>query len=156
MGRMADSAELLISTHAPAGGATRFCVRQQENPCHISTHAPAGGATCSERKNKHGSKISTHAPAGGATGFGKDRAALERISTHAPAGGATMPDRAFRMALFIFLLTPLREGRPFLNLLYIDSEFHFYSRPCGRGDRSSAAWTRRSLHFYSRPCGRGD
>ena len=41
--------------------------------CGISTHAPAGGAT----KVKVGAipdkyKISTHAPAGGATGVGRD------------------------------------------------------------------------------------
>ena len=77
------------------------------------------------------------------------------ISTHAPAGGAT---RAVRL-------------RP-------DHDQHFYSRPCGRGDRfceeylkSGNAFLLTPLregrpgspepvlplhHFYSRPCGRGD
>ena len=57
------------------------------------------------------------------------------ISTHAPAGGATHADTLFRE-------------------LYTQ---HFYSRPCGRGDRKRRHARRdRSLHFYSRPCGRGD
>ena len=35
---------LIISTHAPAGGATRYCVNAYLQG-DISTHAPAGGAT---------------------------------------------------------------------------------------------------------------
>ena len=34
-----------ISTHAPAGGATRAGVSRREVQVRISTHAPAGGAT---------------------------------------------------------------------------------------------------------------
>ena len=38
----------LISTHAPAGGATnRGCTARRTR--YISTHAPAGGATLAER-----------------------------------------------------------------------------------------------------------
>ena len=78
----------LISTHAPAGGATDF------NFCCIpvlliSTHAPAGGATARKVQNFQCLIISTHAPAGGATEEASDR---------------------FKQAPF--LLTPLREGRP--------------------------------------------
>ena len=57
----------------------------------------------------------------------------------------------------IFLLTPLREGRPGDQALCHWHLFYFYSRPCGRGDVFS--FSRRkacSDHFYSRPCGRGD
>ena len=78
-----------------------------------------------------------------------------KISTHAPAGGATAP--------------PASAAPP---------RFHFYSRPCGRGDyivHHKRALTPISTHapaggatsrsrcchrspryFYSRPCGRGD
>ena len=55
-----------------------------------------------------------------------------------------------------FLLTPLREGRlcPCSVVFAVCS--NFYSRPCGRGDgRRRRRWTR-THHFYSRPCGRGD
>ena len=143
-----------ISTHAPAGGATKnqgwaACVES------ISTHAPAGGATA---------PVPVRSPAGGyfysrPCGRG-DSIVLrfdlkDQISTHAPAGGATGTAQLGG-----------REGS------------YFYSRPCGRGDRrqqgshtvrsisthapaggATAARIprcRRILHFYSRPCGRGD
>ena len=167
----------LISTHAPAGGATR---RQRSRPpapvflltplregrlvppqlmrvpalflltplregrrktsdtkavtITISTHAPAGGATSAGICNKTHIKISTHAPAGGATadlrrcwkhrphfysrpcGRGDQMSGLRfesmAISTHAPAGGATRRRDNRKGAYTIFLLTPLREGRP--------------------------------------------
>ena len=77
----------------------------------------------------------------------------------------------------VFLLTPLREGRPNCRtgtacLPYFYSRpcgrgdplpvrkaicgTHFYSRPCGRGDHKDIADVIIRLHFYSRPCGRGD
>ena len=81
--------------------------------------------------------------------------AVSTISTHAPAGGATAHRTSARSC-----------------------GFHFYSRPCGRGDsaRRAAATSspaflltplREGRHnripnrmmvsyFYSRPCGRGD
>ena len=33
---------------------------------------------------------------------------------------------------------------------------HFYSRPCGRGDKPEDATSSQAINFYSRPCGRGD
>ena len=57
--------------------------------------------------------ISTHAPAGGATYKVSTRVLTVRcISTHAPAGGATWMIRSYKGGGLIFLLTPLREGRP--------------------------------------------
>ena len=122
----------IISTHAPAGGATRTGL---PNILHImiSTHAPAGGATSllcrlhdlvpflltplrEGRPARHSASspaigISTHAPAGGATlTLSKTSIKLE-ISTHAPAGGATQHRQS---------QSPRR--------------MYFYSRPCGRGD----------------------
>ena len=123
-----------ISTHAPAGGATRAIPPRKRRARHISTHAPAGGATCVFSKSEKSRYISTHAPAGGATL--RDFPALHKlfISTHAPAGGATNP-------LCAELAAPA----------------HFYSRPCGRGDRRQwSNYPARGSHFYSRPCGRGD
>ena len=78
----------------------------------------------------------------------------------------------------LFLLTPLREGRP-RCFFRIRGIHYFYSRPCGRGDyrRSIVHLIPRSflltplregrrdgcpagkaeyVDFYSRPCGRGD
>ena len=99
----------------------------------ISTHAPAGGATVAGRLQIRNWEISTHAPAGGATGDHAWRTAQnrflltplregrrkggfvdaqdKRISTHAPAGGATREAQSTAQAAQ-FLLTPLREGRP--------------------------------------------
>ena len=78
--------------------------------------------------------ISTHAPAGGATiVFLDGHLAGRDISTHAPAGGATAAPRKDMSEEYVFLLTPLREGRlPWRGLETAPS--HFYSRPCGRGD----------------------
>ena len=100
------------------------------------------------------------------------------ISTHAPAGGATRIMEGIN-SLFVFLLTPLREGRQKLRLPVNPQPWYFYSRPCGRGDSRSAGTYPRPAgflltplregrrredggraallrYFYSRPCGRGD
>ena len=105
--------EKYISTHAPAGGATRNAFRAAQRQL-ISTHAPAGGATSRDLYSVLAcAAISTHAPAGGATGTSASSESPQMlISTHAPAGGATGPDRC--ESIF---------------------ERDFYSRPCGRGDK---------------------
>ena len=132
---------VIISTHAPAGGATyKVSTRVLTVRC-ISTHAPAGGATWMIRSYKGGGliflltplregrlyrwyrkngcgEISTHAPAGGATWDGQRFLVLGTISTHAPAGGAT------HAANF-----PQSWAA------------YFYSRPCGRGDLERQAAT---------------
>ena len=100
----------------------------------ISTHAPAGGATHAELIFDLPAHISTHAPAGGATGGMLCIGCSPCISTHAPAGGATVPLTSMRIASTVFLLTPLREGRPAARFSRFVPAFHFYSRPCGRGD----------------------
>ena len=64
---------------------------------------------------------------------GNDMAAA-LISTHAPAGGATPAERYVSGAVRVFLLTPLREGRPAFFKTIEKYRGHFYSRPCGRGD----------------------
>ena len=101
---------------------------------NISTHAPAGGATeANTEPITITREISTHAPAGGATAEIMGTFAHDLISTHAPAGGATL------------LIGNGCGLRP-----------HFYSRPCGRGDRSRPPADLGGSYFYSRPCGRGD
>ena len=83
----------------------------------VSTHAPARGATRARRDGPHGRQVSTHAPARGATGGGggsgsircfNSRARKGRdpgaavgvgrsaVSTHAPARGATSDFRVRR------------------------------------------------------------
>ena len=146
----------MISTHAPAGGATsshevlscrrikflltplregrQFMQHRRNEIREISTHAPAGGATRSAAKgHERGICISTHAPAGGATRVHRPECQAHPISTHAPAGGATGFARR------------TSRWRP-----------DFYSRPCGRGDHFTKCQARSRWNFYSRPCGRGD
>ena len=82
--------------------------------------------------NESVGRISTHAPAGGATSAAALLVLALGISTHAPAGGATRKKlRIFRR--WVFLLTPLREGR-LQGACRRRETLYFYSRPCGRGD----------------------
>ena len=89
-----------------------------------------------------------------------------------------MVDAVNQLQNDLFLLTPLREGRPSVTRQAIRVKENFYSRPCGRGDdfvvttkqkgaisthapaggaTICAIVVRDSLpDFYSRPCGRGD
>ena len=62
--------------------------------------------------------ISTHAPAGGATHAELIFDLPAHISTHAPAGGATLRVRMMP-TIRVFLLTPLREGRPFADTSFL-------------------------------------
>ena len=69
--------------------------------------------------------------------------------------GRPYPSRCWEIC-GLFLLTPLREGRR-IGRLQTGMQKYFYSRPCGRGDRRAALKSRiGDVHFYSRPCGRGD
>ena len=131
--RLAACVDRLISTHAPAGGATQSTENDTEQK-YISTHAPAGGAT-----------------AGGEPGAGERHA----ITTHAPAGGATRKGLDMDAQKLVFLLTPLREGRR-SGSRPAQSPRYFYSRPCGRGDQAVRRCRATTANFYSRPCGRGD
>ena len=80
--------------------------------------------------------------------------------------------------LTLFLLAPLREGRPafvwrFFSVAYFYSrpcvrgdfffckvlglpQRYFYSRPCVRGDFQGQHFGAAETDFYSRPCVRGD
>ena len=108
---------------------------QKAQDAIISTHAPAGGATEVFLDEIRWRMISTHAPAGGATGLHViARGFLVHISTHAPAGGATRAPMSTRTEGLEFLLTPLREGRPRRYEQNRAGLYNFYSRPCGRGD----------------------
>ena len=102
---------VLVSTHAPARGATpspsrraascaRFNPRAREGRDRdrrlhvrdlrpVSTHAPARGATAAAARGHIGAVVSTHAPARGATLQGRDHGGNRGVSTHAPARGAT-------------------------------------------------------------------
>ena len=86
------SASHIVSTHAPARGAT-INVKKIEVVILVSTHAPARGATVSAGSDTVGGCVSTHAPARGATSLRPVLRYLHPVSTHAPARGATMKRR---------------------------------------------------------------
>ena len=102
-----------ISTHAPAGGATRGTSCPCLSLCNFYSR-PCGRGDLRDFPVFHvGIAISTHAPAGGATiGPHSFRKVYAVISTHAPAGGATSCWPRSQKKWPRFLLTPLREGRP--------------------------------------------
>ena len=82
-----------------------------EHLLSISTHAPAGGATTNGSKTISGTSISTHAPAGGAT---KGRIIWQQKTTYfysRPCGRGDRLIASSNPIWFLFLLTPLREGR---------------------------------------------
>ena len=103
----------IISTHAPAGGATRvlfalyaFYYNFYSRPCGrgdsfgCTVHLCAAiflltplreGRPLPSPALRSVRTISTHAPAGGATRAGCSVLPFRDISTHAPAGGATSP-----------------------------------------------------------------
>ena len=60
------SASHIVSTHAPARGAT-INVKKIEVVILVSTHAPARGATVQSARHRRMATVSTHAPARGAT-----------------------------------------------------------------------------------------
>ena len=168
----------IISTHAPAGGATwysghcytiiqshfysRPCGRGDWlagqmglpvekfllTPLREGRRQPAGGTP--DRRN-----ISTHAPAGGATSKTECVHQARNISTHAPAGGATISNGS-RSWPRRFLLTPLREGRLNRIVIALMQELISTHAPAGGATADLRRCWKHRPHFYSRPCGRGD
>ena len=99
----------------------------------ISTHAPAGGATQDYHRYPRHRPISTHAPAGGATRISTASNCWSTYFYSRPCGRGDSARRAAATSSPAFLLTPLREGRHnrIPNRMMVS---YFYSRPCGRGD----------------------
>ena len=170
-----------ISTHAPAGGATlrtgegemrqklflltplregrRWASSQMRtNICGFLLTPLREGRRRRGRADAPGRCISTHAPAGGATiTGGMTEWQADFISTHAPAGGATMSDAAGLVREAVFLLTPLREGRPPSIYGVTPTIAAFLLTPLREGRRSASSPADcAGPYFYSRPCGRGD
>ena len=169
---------IAISTHAPAGGATIGPHSFRKVYAVISTHAPAGGATPVSHTEGEAIALFLLTPLRegrleldvlalclvdfysrpcGRGDFSQSPVGPPGvISTHAPAGGATKPYFLINLIFSLFLLTPLREGRPAAGRDRKKNGRDFYSRPCGRGDRGRSKSRRKGIDFYSRPCGRGD
>ena len=102
-----------ISTHAPAGGATETGAEYAEAvDVFLLTPLREGRHSSCRPRFARTTNISTHAPAGGAT-------RRARIPFHAaeyfysrPCGRGDAFTYGCMGAFVLFLLTPLREGRP--------------------------------------------
>ena len=118
----------------PCGRGDLRGVIRNDRVALISTHAPAGGATSPYGIGFLGRRhISTHAPAGGAThlaGFGRSCQTFLLTPLREGRHGA----QPLPQAAPLFLLTPLREGRRHSESCESSLWNYFYSRPCGRGD----------------------
>ena len=98
---------------------SRPCGRGDMNKVHhhiikilISTHAPAGGATRIVSNSTDKTTISTHAPAGGATLYRNHLRMDIRLFLLTPLReGRLKQSDSYKGKEETFLLTPLREGR---------------------------------------------
>ena len=122
----------LISTHAPAGGATHSNVRHMRMETHFYSR-PCGRGDAAVISDLPSHVISTHAPAGGATNMS--------LNDGSPT---------------IFLLTPLREGRPTIRAMQTHAATISTHAPAGGATLVMQWELQLSSYFYSRPCGRGD
>ena len=148
-----DDAGNIISTHAPAGGATRNAGLIRDGDLFLLTPLREGRQRARGRLSEYlhfysrpcgrGDVAVTVAPADTVTFL------LTPLREGRPAA------KTSRKRQSLFLLTPLREGRPAGTILFTVLAY-FYSRPCGRGDERICYAGRENIYFYSRPCGRGD
>ena len=104
---------------------------------HISTHAPAGGATSSTMKTSYLTRNFYSRPCGRGDLAVCGGRVMERLFLLTPLREGRPSSTLSACALLRFLLTPLREGRLFPGRDYRKHRTHFYSRPCGRGDQSA-------------------
>ena len=170
---------IIISTHAPAGGATCFYPDEAGRIDTISTHAPAGGATRSSRTGG-GRRTNFYSRPCGRGDFmtrsalwkvheflltplreGRQNRAIQSpaataISTHAPAGGAT---GLFNMAGIPTIISTHAPagGATIAPILQVIGQILFLLTPLREGRLRHVGNDDQSvLYFYSRPCGRGD
>ena len=100
----------------------------------ISTHAPAGGATLLFRDESNGYKIiSTHAPAGGATNSRSLIASPSRRFLLTPLREGRPASKRGSLQNVDFYSRPCGRG-DFYQCRTTENSGNFYSRPCGRGD----------------------
>ena len=169
-----------ISTHAPAGGATKpRCVRGgwdlfyfYSRPCGrgdlpwMGSAYPGGVFLLTPlREGRRVPPLSCSFASQrflltplreGRHGDGFQSAGPDNISTHAPAGGATKKQLYLPHNGKLFLLTPLREGRPG-RVVDLNGAELFLLTPLREGRRRYRCSMRPARNnFYSRPCGRGD
>ena len=122
----------------------------------ISTHAPAGGATRFDYPDGCVVLISTHAPAGGATDFHREAQASPPSFLLTPLREGRPGSREPGSCGYYFYSRPCGRGDCGNAESNVSYYCNFYSRPCGRGDPRCVRGGWDLFYFYSRPCGRGD
>ena len=165
----------MISTHAPAGGATYWEILFEQwdaflltplregRPFPITEAAsssyfysrPCGRGDQSRLPSPCWCRISTHAPAGGATNARGLPYFLLHISTHAPAGGATAVGLNPKKQMLLFLLTPLREGRPLLRHFVVTFCIVFLLTPLREGRHTAGTYPTSGFTFLLTPLREG-
>ena len=122
----------------------------------ISTHAPAGGATAHAPSAISMAFVFLLTPLReGRRPFGHKKIRLCVLFLLTPLREGRPGSSTPRAARPNFYSRPCGRGddlRPDAGADDID----FYSRPCGRGDEHRVCHNGNFQHFYSRPCGRGD
>ena len=137
----------VISTHAPAGGATkRPCICPESRRPYFYSR-PCGRG---DRAGRAGIFRAAHfysRPCGrGDERFQHRIPRRGPISTHAPAGGATRQSR-MSLSRTIFLLTPLREGRLCFFWYSCSTSSRFLLTPLREGRRGHHGQQRRDLEI---------
>ena len=187
----------MISTHAPAGGATTTQTARRQNGAFLLTplregrlagcrrirrsarflltplregrpfpiteaasssyfySRPCGRGDQSRLPSPCWCRISTHAPAGGATNARGLPYFLLHISTHAPAGGATAVGLNPKKQMLLFLLTPLREGRPLLRHFVVTFCIVFLLTPLREGRHTAGTYPTSGFTFLLTPLREG-
>ena len=100
----------------------------------ISTHAPAGGATSSTSSSRCTAPHFYSRPCGRGDTLPSVAHTVGSTFLLTPLREGRHVERSLMAAPELFLLTPLREGRP-EGVGDSSESVHFYSRPCGRGDQ---------------------
>ena len=145
-----------ISTHAPAGGATRQMAPKRSAE-HLFLLTPLREGRLALPFVKTAVFVNFYSrPCGRGDIMSISQSAVSNpISTHAPAGGATGQRRDAVVGKIDFYSRPCGRGDRSTAIIRSRCTY-FYSRPCGRGDAQTAGVSAVSTYFYSRPCGRGD
>ena len=162
----------------PCGRGDGGGARAAHGDVVISTHAPAGGATVALSANALREVFLLTPLREGRRRPSRSRTSSALFLLTPLREGRRLASASVRLAALLFLLTPLREGRRCCEIFPLCTSFsflltplregrheplaegivrvNFYSRPCGRGDLCADEGSAGICDFYSRPCGRGD
>ena len=123
----------------------------------ISTHAPAGGATCQASAASWPAVFLLTPLREGRLALGVRNGQSGRDFYSRPCGRGDEPLLYICSSSSHFYSRPCGRGDQGHDAGGAPSRDHFYSRPCGRGDEWPEWLSQiRPGNFYSRPCGRGD